>query len=237
MALPLASTPLYKLTIPSTGKVVSYRPFLVKEEKALLIAQQSEDSDTMIETLKNVISECIKDKIKVDELALFDIEYIFTQLRAKSVGELVELVLKCDTCEDDKASVLYSIDLTKLKVTIAKEHNKTIPLFDDVGVMMKYPSLDILSKMEKLETTDIDTVFDIVCSCIEAVYNSVEMFYAKDQKPEEVREFVNNLTQEQFIKIQQFFDTMPKLEEKVNYKCPVCGKEHEKFIRGLDSFF
>jgi hypothetical protein len=237
MSLPIANTPVYKLTIPSLSKSVMFRPFLVKEEKALLIAQQSEDSDTMIETLKNVITACIKDKVKVDELALFDIEYIFTQLRAKSVGENVDLILKCDTCTDEKASVMYTIDLTKVKVDIPKEHNKTIPLFDDVGVVMKYPSLDILSKMEKLETADIDTVFDIVCSCVDAVYNSEEMFYAKDQKPDEVREFVNNLTQEQFVKIQQFFDTMPKLEERVKYTCPVCSKNHEKYIRGLDSFF
>jgi hypothetical protein len=237
MSLPIANAPVYKLTIPSLAKSVMFRPFLVKEEKALLIAQQSEDSDTMIETLKNVITACIKDKVKVDELALFDIEYIFTQLRAKSVGENVDLILKCDTCTDEKASVMYTIDLTKVRVDIPKEHNKTIPLFDDVGVIMKYPSLDILSKMEKLETTDIDTVFDIVCSCVEAVYNSQEMFYAKDQKPDEVREFVNNLTQEQFVKIQQFFDTMPKLEERVKYTCPVCSKNHEKYIRGLDSFF
>jgi hypothetical protein len=237
MALPVANTPLYKLTIPSSGKSVTYRPFLVKEEKALLIAQQSEDQEVMIETLKNVITACIPDKIKVDELALFDIEYIFTQLRAKSVGENVDLILKCDTCTDEKASVMYTIDLTKLKVDVPKEHTKTIPLFDDVGVIMKYPSLDILSKMEKLETTDIDTVFDIVCSCIEAVYNSQEMFYAKDQKPSEVKDFVNNLTQDQFVKIQKFFDTMPKLEQVVQYKCPVCSKDHEKYIRGLDSFF
>ena len=132
---------------------------------------------------------------------------------------------------------MYTIDLTKIKVDIPKEHNKTIPLFDDIGVVMKYPSLDMLSKMEKLETTDIDTIFEIVCSCVDAVYNSQEMFPAKDQKPEEVQDFINNLTQEQFIKIQKFFDTMPRREEKVNYSCPVCGKAHEKYIRGLDSFF
>lgn len=237
MALPVASTPKYKLTIPSTGKTVTYRPFLVKEEKALLIAQQSEDSDTMIETLKTVIEACVSEKIKADELALFDIEYIFTQLRAKSVGETVDLILKCDTCTDEKASVMYTLDLTKIKVDISKDHQKTIPLFNDVGVIMKYPSLDILSKIEKLESSDIDTVFDIVCSCIDVIYNSDEMFYSKDQKPQEIREFVNNLTQDQFLNIQKFFDTMPKLEETVKYKCPMCGKEHIKLIRGLDSFF
>jgi hypothetical protein len=237
MALPIASTPRYKLTIPSTGKQVNYRPFLVKEEKALLIAQQSEDPDTMIDTLKSVIESCVTDKIKVDELAVFDIEYIFTQLRAKSVGENVDLILKCDTCTDDKASVMYTIDLTTLKVDIPEDHKKTIPLFGDVGVVMKYPTLDILSKMEKIESTNIDVVFDIVCSCIDTVYNSEEMFPTKEQKADDVREFVNNLTQEQFVKIQQFFDTMPKLEQAVKYKCPMCGKDHEKYIRGLESFF
>jgi len=237
MALPIASTPLYKLTIPSLKKSVKFRPFFVREEKALLIAQQSEDSDTMIDTLKSVIESCIVDKIKVDDLAVFDIEYIFTQLRARSVGEMIELVLKCDTCTDAKASVLYNIDLTKVNVTISEDHNKTIPLFDDVGVIMKYPSLDILKKMEKLDTTDIDTVFDIICSCIDSVYNSEEMFHTKDQKREEVEEFVNNLTQEQFVKLQKFFDTMPKLEERVKYTCPICNKNHEKYIQGLESFF
>lgn len=237
MALPIASTPKYKLTVPSLKKAVTYRPFLVKEEKALMIAQHSDDSDTMIATLKSVIQSCILDPIKVDDLALFDIEYIFTQLRAKSVGETVDLILKCDTCTDDKASVQYTVDLTKIAVNVPKEHDKTIPLFGDVGVIMKYPSLDILKKIESLDGNDIDAVFDIICSCIEFVYNSEEMFSSKDQKPEEVRDFVNNLTQEQFQKLQLFFETMPKLEEQVKYTCPMCKKDHEKVIRGLDSFF
>lgn len=237
MALPVANTPIYKLTIPSTGKTVSYRPFLVKEEKALMIAQQSEDAETMISTLKAVIEACIQDKIKASELAIFDIEYIFTQLRAKSVGEFVELILKCDTCEDEKASVKYDIDLTKIKVNIPKEHNKTIPLFGDVGVIMKYPSLEMLKKLENLDGNDAEAIFEIIMSCIDSVYDSQQIYSTKDHKPEEIRQFVDNLTQEQFLKLQQFFETMPKLEEKVNYKCPLCSKEHEKYIRGLESFF
>jgi hypothetical protein len=237
MALPIASTPRYKLTIPSLKKAVAYRPFLVKEEKALMIAQHSDDPDTMITTLKSVIQSCIIDPIKVDELALFDIEYIFTQLRAKSVGENVDLIMKCDTCTDDKAIVKYSIDLTKLKVNIPENHSKTIPVFGDVGVIMKYPTLDILKRIESLDANDIDAVFSIICSCIEFVYNSDEMFASKDQKPEEVHDFVNNLTQEQFQKLQMFFETMPKLEERIKYSCPVCKKDHDKVIKGLDSFF
>ena len=128
MSLPIASSPKYKLTITSSKKSVTFRPFLVKEEKALMIAQHSENSDTMISTLKSVIQSCISEQIRADELALFDIEYIFTQLRAKSVGEKVDIVLKCDTCTDDKAQVQYTIDLTKLQVTIPENHNKTIQL-------------------------------------------------------------------------------------------------------------
>jgi len=237
MALPQAQAPRYKLTIPSTNKSVTYRPFLVKEEKALLIAQQSEDPDTMIETLKSVIESCVMDKINVNDLAVFDVEYIFTQLRAKSVGEIVDIILKCDTCEDDKATVRYSIDLTKVKVQVPKEHKKTILLFNDVGAIMKYPTLDIIKKMDGLTNGDVELLFEIICQCIDSIYDSDEVYPTKEQKPEEVREFVNNLTQEQFSKLQAFFDTMPKLEETVKYVCPVCKKDHQKVIKGLESFF
>lgn len=237
MALPQAQAPRYKLTIPSTNKAVTYRPFLVKEEKALLIAQQSEDPDTMIETLKAVIESCIMDKINVNDLAVFDVEYIFTQLRAKSVGEMVDIILKCDICTDEKATVKYSIDLTKVKVEVPKEHKKTITLFNDVGVIMKYPTLDIIKELEGLTNGNVELIFEIVCKCIESIYTSEEIFPTKEQKPKEVRDFVNNLTQEQFKKLQLFFDTMPKLEETVKYTCPLCKKEHEKVIKGLESFF
>ena len=236
MSLPIATTPLYKLTVPSTKKSLSFRPFLVKEEKALMIAQQSDDPDVMITTLKSVIKACVPD-IKVEDLAIFDIEYIFTQLRAKSVGETVDLILKCDTCVDEKASVSYNIDLTKLEVQIPEDHNKTIPLYNDVGLVMRYPSLDVLRRIENIDGKDVDSVFDIIYSCIEHIYTSQEMFAAKDQKFDDVKEFVDNLTREQFVKIQKFFESMPKLEHRVKYKCPLCSKEHDKMIRGLDSFF
>jgi hypothetical protein len=237
MALPSAATPKYKLVIPSLKKSVTYRQFLVKEEKALLIAQHSEDPDVMLDTLKGVIASCITEKINVDDLALFDVEYIFAQLRAKSVGEIVDLVLKCDTCTDPLATVKYSIDLTKLSVDIAEGHDKKILLFDDVGVIMKYPSFSMIKRMEGIDTDNIDGLFEVICLCIEAVYNSEEMFYARDQSMEELRDFVNNLTQTQFKKLQRFFDTMPKLEQRVVFKCPLCHKDHDKMIRGLDSFF
>jgi hypothetical protein len=237
MALPLNVTPSYQLEVPSTGQKVNYRPFLIKEEKALLIAQQSEDPKVMVESLKEVIKSCVKDDLDVNVLALFDLEYIFTQIRAKSVGEVVELIFPCDTCTDENAKTKVSLDLTKIQVVKSAEHQNTIPLFGDVGVMMKYPNMDTLQKLESLDVTDFNTIFSIVAECIEAIYNNEEVFYTKDQTKEEVLEFLGNLTSEQFGKVQKFFETMPKMKQDVEYKCPVCNKEHKKTLEGLQSFF
>jgi hypothetical protein len=237
MALPMSSAPTYTLTVPSTGAQVKYRPFLVKEEKALMIAQQSEDPVVMVETLKNVIQACVVGDIDASKLATFDLEYIFTQLRAKSVGEIVDLNAKCDDCEDDKAVTVVKIDLTKLEVQKNPEHTNKIELFDDVGVVLKYPSIDIIKKMESMDPTDVEQVFDIVVGCVDYIYNSQEVFYAKDQTKEELTEFLNNLTNEQFQKVQSFFETMPKLSKEIEYDCPVCRKHHVKVLAGLQSFF
>lgn len=239
MALPQSSTPIYTLKVPSTGKQIKYRPFLIKEEKSLLIAQQSENPTVMVDSLKEVITSCIKDEIDINSLATFDLEYIFTQIRAKSVGEVVELTLHCDTCpeEDEKAVARVSIDLTKIEVSKNPEHVLKIALFDDVGMVMKYPTVDVVNKLETVKTTDIEQIFDIVVSCVDYIYNSDEVFHSKEQKKEELLDFLNNLTAEQFGKVQKFFDTMPKLSHAIEYKCPVCGKEHNKVLEGLNSFF
>lgn len=237
MALPMNSTPIYSLTVPSSGKEVKYRPFLIKEEKALLLAHQSEDTKVMVDSLKNVIKDCIKDNIDVNDLATFDLEYIFTQIRAKSVGELVELYLKCDTCEDEKAVAKVDIDLTTLQVDKSADHSTRINLFDDVGVVMKYPTIDVIKKLENIENADLDQVFNIVVECIDSIYTTNELFHAKEQTKAELLEFLNNLSSDQFKKIQSFFETMPKLKKDIKYTCPVCNKEHEKTLEGLNSFF
>jgi len=236
MALPKQNTITYSLIVPSTGKEVKFRPFLIKDEKDLLLAQQSEDPKSMIDTLKNVIKNCVTD-IDVESLATFDFEYIFTQIRAKSVGENIELLLKCDKCDDEKALAKVSIDITNLEVNIPESHQKKIPLFDDVGVMMKYPSFDTIGELTKIDETDINQMFDLVIGCIDQIYNSNEIFHAKEQTRDEMIEFLNNLSSEQFSKIQSFFETMPKLSKEVEYDCPVCALKHKKVIEGLQSFF
>jgi rubrerythrin len=237
MALPLNSTPVYNTTVPSTGQKIKYRPFLIKEEKVLLIAQQSEDTSVMVDSLKEVVKSCVKEDIDVDTLATFDLEYLFTQIRAKSVGEIIELSLRCDTCADEKAVANVSIDLTKIEVQKSPDHKNKIELYDDVGIALKYPTIDVVKKLENIDSNDIDAVFDVVVECIEMIYTTDEVFYAKDQSKEEMIEFLNNLSSEQFQNVQKFFETMPRLKHEIDYVCPVCNAKHHKVLEGLSSFF
>lgn len=237
MALPINNATIYNLTIPSTKKVVKFRPFLVGEQKILLIAQQSEDAQVMVESLKSVINTCVQGDYNINELAIFDLEYIFMQIRAKSVGEISELWMRCDTCTDEKAVVGINIDISKLEVTFKPEHTNKINLYNDVGVVMKYPSMNMVSKLDKLNQDDLTSIFEIITESIDYIYTNEEVFYAKDTLKEELIEFINNLTTEQFQKIQNFFETLPKLEKEISYSCPVCNQAHKKTIEGLANFF
>ncbi len=237
MGLPKNTTPVYTLTVPSTGKQVKYRPFLVKEEKALLIAYQSEDEIIMVDTIKSIIGDCVNGDINVDELATFDVEYIFTQIRAKSVGEMVTLIFPCDTCTDEKARAPVTFDLTKLKVDFPQGHTNKIALFGDVGIKLKYPDMSILDKIRNVEQSDVEQVFDVIVNCIDFIYTSDEVFSAKDQTREELMQFLEQLTPEQFGNVQAFFETMPRIKQDVEYDCPVCGKHHSKYLEGIHSFF
>lgn len=238
MALPMMNTPTYNMVVPSSGVSVKFRPFLVKEEKALLIAQQSEDLMVMVDTLKGVVKTCVLDTIDANKLATFDLEYMFTQIRAKSVGEVIELIFPCDVDhgeDNEKARVKVSIDLTTIQVEKQDNHTNKIDLFGDVGVMMKYPTIDVMKKLD--DSDSIDNIFDVVAMSIDYIYQGEEIFYAKEQKHEEMLQFLNNLTSEQFVKIQNFFDTMPRIKKQIEYTCPVCQKEHKKMLEGMQSFF
>lgn len=236
MALPSQSTPIYSLKVPSTEKQIKFRPFLVKDEKALLVAQQSEDLDVMISTLKSVISSCVVDKIDVEQLALFDLEYIFSQIRAKSVGEISELVFRCGHCNDEKNKYKLSLDISKLQVTKNNDHQSKIPLFDNVGIIMKYPNLDILKRIEK-GFSDAENVIDIIIDCIDIIYTDDEVFHAKEQTRKELKDFVENLTKDQFDKLEDFFATMPKFQQLVEFDCPACGTHNKMMLEGIQNFF
>lgn len=237
MALPSPQTPIYTIKVPSTQEDYKFRPFLVREEKALLMARQSEDEKVMIDTLKAIIEGCAKSKVDIDKLATFDLEYIFSQIRAKSVGEIVDLMFWCDTCEDDRAAVRLSIDVSKIEVEFNPDHKKKIELFDDVGVVMKYPGIDTIIKLGTLQEDNPDQIIDVMATCIDMIYQGEEVHYAKDTPKAELVEFINNLTADQFKSIQSFFETMPKYHHRVEYKCPVCSKEHIRMLTGISSFF
>ena len=234
------NTPTYNMVVPSSGVSVKFRPFLVKEEKALLIAQQSEDLMVMVDTLKSVVKTCVMEDIDANKLATFDLEYMFTQIRAKSVGEIIELIFPCDNDhgeDNEKARVKVSIDLTTLQVEKDPNHVAKIDLFGDVGVVMKYPTIDIMKKLESLDEDNLDKIFDVVALSVDYIYQGEEIFYAKEQKHEEVLQFLNNLTSDQFLKIQSFFATMPRIKKEIEYTCPVCQKQHKKMLEGMQSFF
>lgn len=237
MALPKQILPTYTTELPSTGKTIKFKPFQVREEKALLLAQQSDDKGIMADTLKDVVKHCVIEDIDVELLAMFDLEYLLLQIRAKSIGEIVALIFSCDTCNDPKAKVKINFDLTQLKVKKDPTHTNTIKLFDTTGVVLKYPDVSAISQFDRLGDDDINGIFDLIISSIDYVYSDDEFFYAKDQTKQELHEFINNLTQVQFKELVNFFETMPKLRQDVHYTCPVCNKEHNKYIEGIDSFF
>lgn len=240
MALPRSSAPKFRMVLPSNGKEYFYKPFLVKQEKALMLAMQSEDQKVMIKTLSDVVTECFDGAFDVKDISMFDLEYIFAQLRAKSVGEIATLIMKCEKCDpnEEKARVKMEINIAELPVTFPENQDKKIMLWEDVGVMMRYPSMRILEQMDALGgATDEDSMYAVISACMESVFNADEVFPIEEQTKEEVKDFLDNLTNEQFKKIQVFFEEMPKLTKDIQYDCPVCGHHHERKLEGINAFF
>ena len=238
MPLPKIATPTYELEIPSSKKKVKYRPFLVKEEKILIIAMESEDNKQIAEAVKTVISNCILTKgIKVEELATFDIEYIFLNIRGKSVGEEVEVLI---TCPDDEVTrVPTVINLDDIKVQTGENHSRDIKLDDNLTMRMKYPSMTefIKSNFNVNEMIDVDDTFDLISSCIEQVYSEEESWAASDCTKKELSEFLEQLSSKQFKEIENFFETMPKLSHIITITNPNTGVESEVVLEGLAAFF
>ena len=233
MPLPKIATPTYELELPSTGKTITYRPFLVKEEKILLQGQEGGD-DEMITALKQIVSNCTYDKVDLDKLPSFDIEYIFLQIRAKSVGEKVKLNIPFPG--DDKVKVPTEVDLTKIQVEMDDKHVNKIELTDNISVVMSYPTLATY-KGKNLNNISADDAVGLVSDCIYQIIDGVETHEAVDANKKELDEFVNGLTQEQFKKVQDFFVTMPKLKHTVTVTHPKTKKKGKVVLEGLQSFF
>ena len=238
MPLPKIATPSYELVIPSSKKKIKFRPFLVKEEKILILAMESQDSKQIANAVKNVISSCILSRgIKVEKLSTFDIEYLFLNIRGKSVGEQIEVMV---TCPDDKKTQVPSvINIDSIKVQTDKSHSRDIVLDDQYTLRMKYPSLDefIKNNFSSMSDVNVDDTFDLIASCIEQVYSEEESFAASDCTKKELSQFLEQLNSSQFKEIEKFFETMPKLSHTVKVINPNTQVENEIVIEGLQSFF
>ena len=237
MPLPKINTPIYELEIPSTKKKIRYRPFLVKEEKILIIAMESEDPKQIATAVKNVISACILSRgIKVENLSTFDIEYLFLNIRGKSVGEDVELNITCP--DDGETQVTQNISLDEIKVQISDDHSKDIKLDDKLTLRMKYPSMNEFIQNNfggsKVSVTD---TFDLIVSCIEQIYNEEESWSASDSTKKELLEFVEGFSSKQFKEVEKFFDTMPKLSHTIKVTNPKTKVESDIVLEGLSAFF
>ena len=238
MPLPKIATPSYELVIPSTKKKIKFRPFLVKEEKILILAMESEDTKMIANAVKDVISSCITTRgVKISALSTFDIEYLFLNIRGKSVGEDVEVMVTCP--DDGKTQVPALINLDDIQIKIDKNHSQDIKLDDTLTLRMKYPSLDEFIKNNFASATEmnVDDTFDLIASCIEQVYSEEESFAAADCTKKELSQFIEQMNSSQFKKIEQFFETMPKLSHKVKVINPNTGVENEIVLEGLQSFF
>ena len=234
MALPKLNTQTFELIIPSTDEKVRYRPFLVKEEKILLQAQQSEKQTEIADALIQVIKNCTFDKLKVDSLPSFDIEYIFLKIRSKSVGEKVDLMVTCP--DDNETKVKTTVDLSKIEVEVDDDHNNVVELTDNVKVIMAYPTVKTFSGTN-LQSMNADQVISMTCKCIHQIIDGVETYESADLEQKELEDFLENLTQEQFGKIQMFFTTMPRLKHVVNVTNPKTKKKGKVTLQGMQSFF
>tara|TARA_R100000697_G_scaffold118346_1_gene140896 strand:- start:319 stop:1044 length:726 start_codon:yes stop_codon:yes gene_type:complete len=240
MPLPTIATPTYELILPSTGKKLKYRPFLVKEEKLLILALESKDQFEITNSVKDVLKECVITKgIEIDDLPTFDIEYIFLNIRAKSIGEDINVIVKCP--DDRKTEVPVTIFVDEIKVVKSKEHKKDISLDKDMTLRMKYPSLNQFIEnnfdMDDRSKTAVDKTFQLVADCMDTVFTKEDAWDSNDYSPEERMEFIEQLSSKQFKEVEKFFATMPKLSHTIEVTNPNTKKKSKIVLEGLADFF
>jgi len=236
MALPQVSLPTYELEIPSNGKKIKYRPFVVKEEKLLLLALESQDDKQIEDATRTLLKNCITSRVKLDDLAIFDLEYIFLQIRAVSVGEVVEMLLTCD--DDGETQVKYSLDLTAVKVDMPEGHSNKIMLSDEMGVIMKYPSFDEFVRISIIgKNNTSEDVIQIMAKCVDQIFDGEDVYDSSTTTKKEFVEFIENLTNKQFENVQKFFEQAPIMKHEIKFKNPNTGVENTVVIQGLSNFF
>ena len=239
MPLPTISTPTYELTLPSSGKKIKYRPFLVREEKVLIMALESEDTKQITNSVIDILNSCILSKgIKLETLATFDIEYLFLNIRSKSVGETIDVNIVCP--DDNKTQVAVTVDVDSIKIKKDRKHKNVIKLDDNLSLKLKYPSMTqfIDSNFEsKIDESEVKSTLDMIISCIDVIFNEEESWPASESTPKELEDFIDQLNTKQFKLIEDFFATMPKLNHTIKVKNPNTGVESEVRLEGLAAFF
>ena len=236
MALPKLNTPTYELEVPSTDEKIKYRPFLVKEEKILMIAMESKDNTQIVNAVKDIVSACTFDKVDISNMPMFDVEYIFLNIRAKSVGEVSKLRVLCP--DDKKTYTNVEVDLTKVNVEIGEGHTNKIELTDDTGMIMTYPTIDSFTETG-ITSINAENMIELIGSCVLQIYEDKgeKVYEAKDQTRKELTEFIESMNTAQFKKVQKFFDTMPKLKHTIKVKNPKTKKSSDITLNGLNDFF
>ena len=236
MALPKLTTPTYELEIPSTDEKIKYRPFLVNEEKILMMAMESKSSADITQAVKDIVMECTFNKVDISNMPMFDVEYIFLNVRAKSVGEVSKLKLLCP--DDKKTYADVELDLNEVKVQVGEEHTNKIELGNGMGIIMKYPTIDSF-KESGIQDINASNMLEVIGGCILQIYEEEgkKVYDPKDQTKKELTDFIEQLTTEQFKHIQKFFDTMPKLKHEITVKNPKTKKDNKITLTGLNDFF
>lgn len=238
--LPKIDIPIYETKLISNGEVIRFRPFLVKEQKLFLMAGESDDSKETIKAIKQVLRNCILDDVDIENMATFDIEYLFLQLRARSVGEIANLRFTCNNniSETEKCGNNVKIDVNVLEINPEKDkdHSNKIPITDTIGIVLKYPTFNSLD-ISDLNTDNIEQILEIIVSCIDYIYDADNVYYAKDTPKQELVEFIENLKQADLEKVSTFFNTLPKVKKDVDFQCEKCGYKEVLTLEGIQSFF
>ena len=233
MSLPVINVPTYELTVPSTKEKVKYRPFLVKEEKILLLALEDGEDKTLANALKQIVNNCTFDKLLVDTMPIFDLEYMFLRIRAKSVGEVAELKLLCE--DDNETYADVKIPLEEIEVKFPEGHDSLVKLNDTISMTMAYPTFELLG--QDVQTMEVEKTFDLIGSCINQVIEGENVYERSDWNKKELKDFLDSLTSKQFQDVQKFFETMPKLSYEVEFENPTTKKKNKMTLEGLQSFF
>ena len=232
MALPKLDTPKYQLTLPSTGEIIDYRPMLVKEQKVIMMAQESDDQKEIMNGMADLISSCTFGKLDARNLPMFDVEYIFLKIRAKSVGEVIDLSVICP--DDGVTSVIKKINIGEIDLQISENHTNKIDITDNIKLYLNYPILSDISIIN--DEDDTDTTFKMICRCFKELHSGDEVYHRVDIKDSDINEFLDQLNTEQFMGVTNFFETMPKLRHTIEVTNPKTNVTSEVLLEGLQSF-